>query len=209
MIFGVGLIKTGTTTFGDACELLGMSRLGWNTTERYTGHELMKLWDRGDIDKLVAIARQYDAMEDFPWALIYPELSTTFPDAKFVLTRRITPEKWLESAVKHKQGGPGYGMHAKVFGSLFPNDAPDLWLAKYEAHNQAVRSFFAGTDRLLEVCWEKGDGWLELCGFLGVPVPDAAFPHSNPVGSNSHERRPWVIRKAKKIRRRVRQTIGR
>ena len=51
----------------------------------------------------------------------------------------------------------------------------------YEHHNEAVRAYFAGTDRLLDVCWEEGDGWDELTGFLGLPVPDAPFPHSNPA----------------------------
>jgi hypothetical protein len=25
-----------------------------------------------------------------------------------------------------------------------------------------------------------GDGWEKLCGFLGMPVPDAPFPHEHP-----------------------------
>jgi hypothetical protein len=33
--------------------------------------------------------------------------------------------------------------------------------------------------RLLEVCWETGDGRKELCGFLRHPMPDLPFPHGN------------------------------
>ncbi len=101
-------------------------------------------------------------------------------------------------------------MYAKVFGSPLPNDAPDLWLAEYERHNEAVREFFAGTDRLLEVCWEEGDGWPQLCGFLGVPVPDVPFPHSNPAGTHAPSpRAPWVKRKARKLRRRLKVRAAR
>jgi hypothetical protein len=212
VIFGVGLIKTGTTSLGDACEILGMRRLGWFKKGAEHGHQLMKLWDGGDLDALFAIARRYDVVEDFPWALIYPELAAAFPDAKFVLTRRITPEKWLQSAIKHKEGSRGYGMHAKVFGSKFPGDAPDLWLAKYDSHNAEVRALFAGTDRLLEVCWEEGDGWNELCPFLGLAVPEQPFPHSNKMRTSPRPPRqhgPWVARKAKRLQRRVGEAIRR
>ncbi len=210
-IIGVGLNKTGTTTFGDACEVLGLSRLGWNTSEQFRSHELLKLWDEGDLDKLVDVANRFDALEGFPWSLIYPELAQIYPDAKFVLTRRATPEKWLASAIKHDSGSRGYGMHLKIFGSLHPTGEPDdPWLAKYRSHLADVREFFAGTERMVEVCWEEGDGWPQLCGLLGIAIPDSPFPHSNPAGSNrrrSRKQRPWAVRKASKLQRKLSSTL--
>jgi len=35
----------------------------------------------------------------------------------------------------------------------------------------------APPDRLVD--WQPGDGWEPLCAALGVPVPDAPFPHVN------------------------------
>ena len=45
-----------------------------------------------------------------------------------------------------------------------------------------MRTYFAARSRapFIELCWEKGDGWAELCGFLGVEAPDAVFPHIRP-----------------------------
>ncbi len=211
MIFGVGLNKTGTTSFGNACKQLGMTRLGWNTSQTYRSHDLLKLWDRGETAKLVDVAGRFDALEGFPWSIMYAEMAEAFPGARFVLTRRTTPEKWLGSVTKWEEGNRGYGMHEKIFGSMFPDKDPDLWVAKYNAHLTEVRRYFAGSDRFLEVCWEEGDGWPELCGFLGVPVPDLPFPHSNPAGSNAtakalkqkRQQRPWAVRKARKLKRRL------
>ena len=48
-VFCIGLNRTGTTTLGDACQLLGYSRLGWERTEQsFFSHRLLKAWERGD-----------------------------------------------------------------------------------------------------------------------------------------------------------------
>jgi hypothetical protein len=36
---------------------------------------------------------------------------------------------------------------------------------------------------LLEICWEKGHGWKELCAFLGKDIPKIALPHENKSSS--------------------------
>ncbi|MYB38989.1 MAG: hypothetical protein F4Y26_16720 [Gammaproteobacteria bacterium] len=36
-----------------------------------------------------------------------------------------------------------------------------------------------GCSDLLVLDFERGDGWPELCAFLGEPVPDTPFPHVN------------------------------
>jgi len=176
MIFGIGLNKTGTTTLGDAAEILGLTRLG----ARGGAHPLLKAYWAGERSKVLEAAQSYDILEDWPWPLLYDEMAETFSEAKFVLTRRSTTEVWLRSQRQHMAT---HGVHYRIYG--VEREDPDLLTkmgAYYERHNQAVRAYFAGTDRLLEVCWEEGDGWDELAGFLGCPVPDAPFPHSNPAG---------------------------
>jgi len=57
----------------------------------------------------------------------------------------------------------------------------------YEEHNEAVRAYFAGREEdFLEVCWEEGDGWEEICDFLGHDVPEAEFPHRKKSLSRAH-----------------------
>jgi len=46
----------------------------------------------------------------------------------------------------------------------------------YEEHNRAVIDAVPAARLLV---YEPGDGWEPICRFLGVPVPDAEFPHLN------------------------------
>lgn len=157
-----------------------MKRLGWvHNGDQGDSHFLLKDWWRGDIDHLIEVAAGYDVLEDLPWPLVYREMADAFPDAKFVLTRRCSTEKWLRSQQSHVAEKGEYGMHRRIYGSANPSADPELYRAFYVRHNEETRAFFG--DRLLDVCWEEGDGWSQLCGFLGEPVPRCPFPHSNPT----------------------------
>ena len=57
---------------------------------------------------------------------------------------------------------------------LGPDTVP---AAELPARLQAL--FRARPGDLLNVCWETGSGWQELCAFLGKPVPEIPFPHEN------------------------------
>ena len=183
VVFCVGLNRTGTSTFGDACRILGFSRLGWEQSEdSFPSHLRLKAWWRGNLDYLLEQARGYDVLEDLPWPLVYREMAEAFPEAKFALTVRESTEIWLQSQIGHVERHGPYGMHRRIYGSAEPARDPDNYRSFYERHNAEVREYFAGSGRFVELCWERGDGWSELCGFLGVPAPDVPFPHSNPAG---------------------------
>ncbi len=199
VIFGIGLNKTGTTTLGDAGEILGFKRLGW--VRLRDGHEdghrqpfgsdgLTRDWLEGRTDHLIEVASGFDLVEDLPWPLVYREMAQAFPDARFVLTRRTSPETWLASIVKHQIGATGvkWGkIITSIYGSPSAAKDPELYVERYNSHLNEVRAFFAGSDRLLEVCWEEGDGWPQLCGFLGVPAPDVPFPPPTRPGRSRHD----------------------
>jgi Sulfotransferase domain len=218
-VFCIGLTRTGTTSFGDACEVLGFARRGWwNTRDRSDSHYLLRAWTTGHIAHLEKLAKRYDVLEDLPWPLVYKEMAEAFPDAKFALTLRSSTDVWLQSMIKHVADIGGYGMYRKVYGSAEPAKDPEVFTEYYERHTSEVRSFFAGSDRLVELCWEQGDGWPEVCAFMDVPEPDAPFPHANPAGAilartsmdgpkPTPARRPWLVRQARKLRRRLRKKI--
>jgi hypothetical protein len=65
-----------------------------------------------------------------------------------------------------------------VLGARFTRDFRDrdAAIAAFERNNAHVLST-APKDRLL--VWSARDGWEPLCRALGVPVPDAPFPHAN------------------------------
>ena len=83
---------------------------GTRRLQGFRSHELLKLWDKGELDRLLDVANRFDALEGFPWSLMYPDWRAAYPDAKFVLTCRTTPEKWLASESSTMRAA-GYGMH--------------------------------------------------------------------------------------------------
>lgn len=174
----VGLNKTGTTTFGDVCETLGYRRLGWRPQ---VSAPLTLRWHEGAFEPFRRQLAAHDAFEDVPWCLVYREIAALYPNARFVLTRRRDAATWLDSMRRHlRRTGPWFGT-ALIYGSYDPVADGRRFMDVYERHNDAVRAFFADRpDRLCEMCFEDGDGWEALCGFLGVAAPrDTPFPHAN------------------------------
>ena len=125
-------------------------------------------------------------------------MAESFPDSRFVLTRRTSAAVWFKSQRHHIKK---YGPHRGIYGDMTEKEAPEKYQAFYENHLVEARSFFADTDRLLEVCWDDGDGWEQLCPFLGRPIPDIAFPHSNPTPTFSR-RVKTRIHALREVRRR-------
>ncbi len=176
-VFGLGLNKTGTTTLRIALE-----RLGYQSG----GHQgkLMQAYRRGQIDRILDYAQGFDCFDDWPWPLIYPALFERFGDsARYVLTRRASADHWLTSIKNHAERVYSKRNPRKmIYGYEFPHGVESHYTAVYDRHNRQVRAFFDRDDRrhlLLETCWETGDGWPQLCGFLGEEPPDRPFPHVN------------------------------
>jgi hypothetical protein len=53
---------------------------------------------------------------------------------------------------------------------------------RYQRHNREVLDHFGGRSDFLVMQLEKGDGWPQLCSFLGKPIPEGEFPHLNRRG---------------------------
>lgn len=166
----IGLPKTGTTSFGDAMLQLGYRHKPFGDRVFFpSGYPFVLRYQ----------LMKYESFDDYPWFYAYEFVKKKYPRAKFVLTKRRNPEVWLESLKRH------YSLRGKsrtkfdTFSYNDPTDNEGHHLRLYESHMSRVRHFFEGSPNLLEVCWETGDGWRELCGFLDKPVPDVPFPVSN------------------------------
>lgn len=178
-VFGVGWAKTGTTSLGRSLELLGLTHQGQDLS-------LMADVMRGDLERVFEAASRSQAFEDWPWIMLFRELDARFPGSRFVLTTR-DPQRWIASYRGMLQAqGPAPAELAAIRAFLFgvdPERATDAELiARVRRHEDEVRAHFG--DRpgdLLVVDWERGDGWAELCGFLGMPAPapPIPFPHLN------------------------------
>jgi sulfotransferase family protein len=176
-VFGVGLNKTGTTTLGQCLTVLGYRHRSYSSAA-------LEAYLQGRTGEVVDMTRDFDSCEDWPWPLVWRELWDRYGDgARYVLTTRSSSEVWVESLKAHSLNThPTSAMRPAVYGHYYPHGYEAEHRRAYERHNAAVRGFFAqaAPHALLEVCWETGDRWERLCGFLGHPVPDTPFPHIRP-----------------------------
>jgi hypothetical protein len=120
---------------------------------------------------------------DWPTAAYWPALAEAFPDAKVLLTWR-TPESWWKSFSRTILPRIVPGNEPESFGERVIRDQVFDGRPQDEAHALAV--YRANIERALAevpsgrlVVHRLGDGWGPLCAGLGVPVPDAPYPHAN------------------------------
>jgi hypothetical protein len=178
-VVGIGLNKTGTTTLAACLRRLGYAR------HATCDYGLLAGYRNGDVEAIFRCIEANDSFEDWPFPLAYREIFDRFGErARFVLTTRKDARTWVESLKAHALRTPPVG-HTRLlaYGYNYPHGLETEHIAIYERHNAEVRDFFRRRQAehlLLEVCWERGDGWKELCGFLRTPAPDAPFPHENP-----------------------------
>ncbi len=172
-VLGIGLNKTGTTTLGTCLKEFGLHHHSWT-------REGFKLWMENRHDELLKIADDYDSFEDFPWALMVEQFDERYPGSKFILTRRKDGATWFKSLCKHADWTGPHEVYLGVYGNELPYDHEEKFVAFYEDYLVRMRNHFKDRPSdFLEVCWEDGDGWEELCRFLGQDIPSIPFPHAN------------------------------
>lgn len=162
--WGIGLGRTGTTSFCEALRKLGYQ----NVVHNPTFEEL----------------RSLDGAADNGCTIFYKYLDYKFPDSKFVLlTREI--ESWLASAEYIHGNKPIDRSEDLVimrrmllYGSVTFDR--QKFIDAYRRHHEEVRSYFKDRPAdLLEMDITEGEGWEKLCPFLKLPVPDKPFSYRN------------------------------
>jgi len=167
----IGWHKTGTSTLGDALLDLGYTVTGAREDLAYS------LLD-GDIEPSLEIAKNFEALQDVPFAALFKELDKAFPNSKFILTVR-DEQAWLNSAKKHFKN-KNYKLHQWLYGNGVIEGNEALYLERYKKHYKEVKTYFKDRpDDLLVMNLNKGDGWEKLCAFLNKSIPKKAFPNSN------------------------------
>ena len=171
------MFKTGTTSLENALRVLGINHVPGaeygNLFSSFTdvnGHYDPDGFTDEEIEFIKEITSTYDAFSDHPWMWCYKICDQLYPDAKFILTLRENSDKIADSDINF------WKMHG-VKDEEIP--AREKFIARYENHNEKVRKYFEGKSNYIELCWETGDGWDQLCDFLGIPVPHVQFPHAN------------------------------
>jgi Sulfotransferase domain len=191
-VIGAGFGRTGTASLKQALEDLGFEPCdhmheNFDHPERFARwSEALRRKDAGEPIDWRPLLSDYRAVVDWPGAYFWRELASAHPHAKVVLTVR-DPERWCDSIqstifplLHHLTESRGESLPGDVIVErTFARQTADRahCTAVFAAHNQSVREAI-GPDRLL--VFDVKEGWVPLCGFLGVPVPvGAAFPHLN------------------------------
>jgi len=194
-VIGVGLPRTGTTSFQAALEILGFGPC----------HHMAELIDKPD--QSVQFSRAYDGYKvDFrtllkgygstvgaPTADFYKEIREVYPHAKLVLTVRDSGEKWFESfesTLAPVSVGKSfyYIMYlAKVvrLQCLVCQKSYERWTSEFGRigpwfHDQYNARVINENKEGEVLVFNVKQGWAPLCKFLGVDIPqDVPFPKLN------------------------------
>ncbi len=192
-VIGAGFGRTGTLSLKFALEKLGFDAC-YHMMELRKHPDHRDLWakaHRGEPVDWDALFDGYQASVDWPSCNLWREQLAHFPDAKVILSLR-DPQKWYESVMAtiyksssagltaedpDRQAGAAWA-HEIIWNRVFKNrmDDPDYVISVFNEHNEAVKAEVPA-DKLL--VFEASQGWLPLCEFLEVPVPDDDYPRVN------------------------------
>lgn len=199
-VFCIGMNKTGTSTMKSCFEILNLKPVASPKTINKSDKVVIKeFYSDHNYEALIELAENYQSFEDRPWNMweAYRHLDQHFPDSLFILTVRhddswwASVENWV-TVIKPKIVDR-YKMHLRC------NDYDkESFIESYSRHNKEVVDYFKGSNKLLIMNLEKGDGWKKLCDFLGKPMPTQAFPHANKQSYNATEKK-LVVQTRKKI----------
>jgi len=192
-VFVVGFQKSGTSSLASALKALGYRVTGPNFI---FSSNIEKAIRRG----VPGLLQDFDAFQDNPWPLLYREMHEQFPKAKFVLTVRDADE-WLASAINHFSGRKSTPMRRFIYGDVDIANEPSVYRERYVRHNEEVQRYFSDfPGSLLVMDLKRGDGWGELCEFLGEAEPGVPFPHANSAAARVERDRQWVVKVKRAIR---------
>jgi hypothetical protein len=183
-VFGIGLSRTGTTSLATALEGLGYFTAHWSNplTDQILDEDDLHL---------------FDAFTDTPVCVGFEKSYYQFPNSKFIYTTRDVAaweQSWLEyfrrrwgcgdfrealeriaTADRFEYGRRFVDMHR----TLYFNHSS--YAEAYRTYDRRIRAFFADKPAerflILDIC--AGEGWNELCRFLGDEVPNTPFPWHN------------------------------
>jgi hypothetical protein len=180
-VFCIGMNKTGTSTLNHCFEALKLTPIASpKSYDREVRRQIDNFYKHKSYDAMLDLAERFKSFEDRPWNMwtMYRHVHLRFPDSRFILTVR-DPESWWRSTerwitVTKPEVLARYQLHLRVH-----EPSKDSMIESYLRYNREVEAYFKGTDKLLVMDIEKGDGWDKLCGFLSLPVPEREFPHAN------------------------------
>jgi hypothetical protein len=174
-VFGIGLNKTGTSSFHEALTELGYKSLHYGG--QAASDAVMRAVEAEE-PLLSNLDQRYDAFSDIGvLSRRFRLLDEQYPGSHFVLTMRPFDE-WIDSRRRHVERNIA-GKAAGTYHDSFLVIDVDKWTLEWDTHMERAHRYFAGRDDFLEVDLTRDAQWGPLCALLGVAEPDAPFPWSN------------------------------
>ena len=198
-VFCIGFNKTGTTSLTETLE-----RHRYKLAPQDKGEKLVSDWAKGDFTNIIDLCKKHEAFQDRPFSMpgTYKHLDKAFPNSKFILSIRDTPDKWYDSFLRFQIkifGGEtspdasilkrsrhcyrGWMYH--VMKSLFNTLDDDLYnkerlVSVYSKHNEEVIEYFKDRpDDLLVINLKDEDSYKRFCKFLDQREILKKFYHLN------------------------------
>jgi hypothetical protein len=174
-IFGIGLNKTGTSSFHEALTILGFESLHYGGS---AAADAVQRAIRDEVPLLSNLDPRYDAFSDIGLlSRRFRLLDEQYPGSSFVLTTRPFGD-WIDSRRRHVERNIAAKATGKYDGTFLVVDEAK-WTQEWELHIERAHLYFDGRDNFLEVDLTRNATWGPLCRLIGVTEPDVPFPWSN------------------------------
>jgi hypothetical protein len=183
IVYIAGLQKTGLGSLATMLEKAGYYRTRTSRASKLRNKILKDVLSNGKPD-----LRAYFATDtlfvDWPAPLLYKEAFFHFGErAKYILSVRSSPEKWLNSLKTHSLTfSPGQWKHQLIYGAKYPHGHEEQHIEYYLNHIESVKAFFEGRDAshlLDEVCIEDEVSAKEMLRNIGITEGEIALEKVN------------------------------
>lgn len=188
-VIGAGFGRTGTLSMRAALSKLGLGPVHHMFEVVKSPQQSARWLDALDDDAvLLELLAGFRSAVDWPTCYFWRPLMALHPEAKIILTHR-DPEAWFESihnTIYRLLSGKSSDMPAdqvsmarrivmeNTFGGRLGEK--DYAIDVFNKHNAEVKATVPPARLLV---FDVRDGWLPLCDFLDLPVPDEDFPWTN------------------------------
>lgn len=199
-IFCIGYNKTGTTSVEKI-----LKDFNYNLGDQPKAEMLLSNWYNRDFEAIKKYCKTATAFQDVPFSLPYTYilLNEYFPNSKFILTVRDSPEQWYNSIVKfhsklwgnegniptdkdlkkanYRYKGLAYEYMKHVYST--PNNDMynrEMLINSYNNHNKAVIDYFKSKpNKLIVINTSNKNDYFRLCEFLNKNPLSDNFPWEN------------------------------
>ena len=153
-VFCIGLPKTGTRSICEALRILRYKTIHY--------------------PKPLGAILGYDAAGDISVTVNWKFLDHVYPGSKFILTLRES-KTWHRSTARHFAEYADNPYRQQMFGCF--KYKKKAFQDAYDNHRKMVQKHFRKrANNLLLMNIMTGDGWEQLCPFLGKSIPEEPFP---------------------------------